>query len=85
MKIKGIDTITGLVGDPPIEIPISRKTINKGTALLREWNDCFLAFLPYCFKCKEPVDWAQEQEGVVFICPKCNRKWVLEDDKSNFK
>ncbi len=78
--IKGIDTITGLVGNPPEVIQIPPKIIQDGTNLLRKWNSYYLAFLSYCFKCKEPVDWAQKQEGVVFICPKCSRRWVLESE-----
>jgi len=78
---KGIDTITGLVGNPPNSIQIPKKILKEGTSLLREWNTYYLAFLPYCFKCREPVDWAQNQEGVVFICPKCDRKWVLENEQ----
>ena len=77
--IKGIDTIAGLVGNPPDTIQIPKKILVKGTKLLEEWNSYYLAFIPYCFKCKDPLDWAQNQEGVVFICPKCNRKWVLEE------
>ena len=76
--IKGIDTITGLVGNPPEVIQIPPKIIHDGTNLLRKWNSYYLAFIPYCFKCKEPVDWAQKRKDVVFICPKCSRRWVLE-------
>ena len=77
--IKGIDTIEGLAGIPPEVIQIPRKIIKNGTLLLKEWNSCYLAFIPYCFKCKESVDWVQGDEKVVFICPKCDRKWVIEE------
>ena len=80
--IKGVDTILGLVGAPPKVIPVPRKIFRQGTALLRKWNSCHLAFIPYCFKCREALDWYHPptKDGFVFRCPKCDRKWVLKDE-----
>ena len=77
--IKGIDTIVGLAGSPPQEIPIPIQIIKKGNSLMGIWNSYHLAFIPYCFVCKEPLDWAQEKP-VAFVCPKCGRKWVQENE-----
>ena len=77
---KGIDTIMGLVGVPPNEIKISRDVLLAGTRLLKYWNSCFLAFIPYCYMCKSPVDWVQGDKSTAFICPMCNRKWVLDEE-----
>jgi len=82
-RTKGIDTIEGLAGNPPEVIQIPRKIIKNGSLLLKEWNQYYLAFIPYCFRCKEPLDWAQGDEKVVFICPKCGRKWVIEESQRN--
>ena len=80
--IKGIDTILGLVGNPPKVISIPKKLIVEGTSLLREWNSYYLAFIPYCYTCKEPLDWVQGHDQVVFACPKCGRKWMLEGEEN---
>ena len=77
-EIMGIDTIGGLVSSPPHEIEIEQKIIEKGTSLMRQWNTKFLAFLPYCYSCKEPLNWySPPEEGYIFHCPKCDRKWKV--------
>ena len=78
-EIVGIDTIYGLTGSPPKEIEIEKSLIKEGTSLMREWNAKFLAFVPYCYSCKEPLNWYNPltEEGYIFRCPKCNRKWKV--------
>ena len=78
-EIVGVDTIRGLVGSPPKEIEIDQELIKRGTKLMREWNPKFLAFIPYCFLCKEPLNWYSPptEEGFIFRCPKCGRKWKV--------
>jgi len=77
----GIETIMGLVGEPPAEIKIPYKLLKKQQLLLFEWNPLFLAIIPYCYKCKEPLVWHHKpDDGVIFHCPKCNRKWIQGDD-----
>jgi len=77
-EIKGIDTIRGLAGSPPVEIEVEPKLLKEGTLLMRDWNSKFLAFLPYCYSCKEPLNWYSPPEGeYVFRCPKCDRKWKV--------
>lgn len=77
-EITGIDTIHGLVGEPPREIIISKKVVESGTSLMRVWNSLFLAFLPYCFKCKAPLNWYSPPTDYIFHCPSCGRKWRIE-------
>ena len=76
----GLETIQGLVGEPPIEIKLPYKLLKKQQKLLFEWNPIYIAIIPYCFKCKEPLVWHHEpDDGVLFHCPKCNRKWIQDD------
>ena len=81
-EVPGIETITGTVGSPPDEITIDKSLIRKGTELMRQWNSKYLAFLPYCYSCKEPLNWYNPltEEGYIFRCPKCNRKWKVVSD-----
>jgi len=80
MEIIGIDTIQGLAGSPPKVIEISQDTVKAADKLRQMWNAKFLAFLPYCFSCKEPLVWHNplEEDGTLFHCPKCLRRWVVE-------
>jgi len=72
----GLDTISGLVGEPPAEIPVPRKVMKKQHLLNSEWNPLFIAIIPYCFKCKEILVWHHNpDDGILFHCPKCRRKW----------
>ena len=77
-KIPGIDTIRGLAGLPPMLNIIPYKTMEDGTILQLAWNIAYIAFIPYCFKCKVPLDWhLPPDNGKVFSCPNCNRQWIL--------
>ena len=86
-EIKGVDTILGLAGSPSKVIEIERKLISQADSLMNKWNHAFLAFLPYCYVCHEPLNWytPPTEEGHVFHCPKCDRKWKVKkssDDKT---
>jgi len=79
MEIPGLDTIMGLVGDPPMEIKVSYDTIKIAEGLRQVWNKSHIAFIPYCMKCKEPLVWiSPPANGVLFKCPKCDRKWIKD-------
>jgi len=87
-RIPGIDTIRGLAGSPPMVNVIPCKVMEVGESLRQIWNSIYIAFIPYCFKCKVPLDWHNPPEGnKVFTCPNCNRQWVLgvKDDKTKKK
>ena len=73
----GLETIKGLVGSPPAEIALPRKVVAKQQTLMEEWNRCFIAIIPYCYKCKQPLVWyiPPDQEEL-FVCPGCGRVWV---------
>lgn len=75
--IRGIDTIEGLVGNPPMKIEVPKKVVASQNALESQWNALFIAVIPYCFKCKEPLVWHVPLEGdrLLFHCPKCGREW----------
>jgi len=86
----GIDTIQGLIGTPPKVIEISRNSIRVADSVRQIWNTKYLAFLPYCYNCKEPLVWHMppRKDSVLFHCPKCKREWVkdeewVEKEKSN--
>lgn len=75
-EINGVDTIGGLRTPPPQEIGLSFDLIYTQELLRSNWNTCYVAVLPYCFNCKEPLVWhTKPTDGILFHCPKCNRKW----------
>lgn len=81
MEIPGPDTIMGLVGSPPMKIPISYDSIKIAEGLRQLWNRSHIAFIPYCMKCKEPLVWVSPPaNGVFFKCPKCGRKWTKDKE-----
>jgi len=76
-EIPGLDTIRGLAGEPPQIIPVNKEVMVKQQHLMHEWNPVFIAVIPFCFKCKEPLVWHTPIDGeVLFHCPKCQRKWI---------
>jgi len=76
-EVKGVDTILGLVGEPPSNISIEEKVIAVCRSLIRVLNEHYLAFLPYCFKCKVALDWhIPSDDDEQFTCPSCGRVWV---------
>jgi len=80
-QIGGLDTITELNGEPPKKIHIPFKLEYKQQALQQGWNTCYIAIIPYCFKCKVPLVWHRNPESnVLFHCPKCRREWIKGDD-----
>lgn len=77
--VNGVDTIQGLVGEPPVEIPLEFQTMAKQQALMREWNNSFVAIIPYCFKCKVALVWHMPpDDDELFTCPSCGRVWVKD-------
>lgn len=81
MRINGLDTMRNLVGEPPMEIPINKNILVNQQGMVPEWNSYNIGIVPYCFKCKVPLLWVrppydEDEEGILFICPKCNRHWV---------
>ncbi len=82
-EVPGIETILSLVGQPPQQIEIPIKLQRKQARMVSEWNEVFLAVIPYCYKCKEPLVWHTYPRGkVLYHCPKCGRKWIKGEDWS---
>ena len=84
-EIAGLDTILGLVGEPPKKIPIPYDLMKYQELARQDWNTYHIAIIPYCFKCKEPLVWhhaprGEEEEETIFHCPKCKRKWTRGKD-----
>jgi len=79
-KVRGLDTISSLKFSPPHEIPIPFNLEYKQTVLQQGWNACYIAIIPYCMACKEPLVWHKLPNKVLFHCPKCQREWVKGDD-----
>jgi len=76
-KVRGIDTIQGLVGNPPKTIEVPYNVVYDAEINRQRWNNIYLAMIPYCFKCKEPLVWhIGGADRVLFHCPKCKRRWV---------
>ena len=77
----GIETIRGLVGEPPKEIKVPYKLLHDQQILLQEWNTLFIAIIPYCYKCRTALVWHEgPDDSTRFDCPVCHRKWVKEND-----
>ena len=77
-EIKGVDTIQGLAGEPPKNIYIEKAILETGTRYMQILNAKYMAFVPYCYKCKEPLNWiVPPDEDIVFRCPRCDRTWTL--------
>jgi len=80
----GPETITQ--GAPPMNkrrIGLARGLMRKQTRLSTEWNLDWIAMLPYCISCREPLIWhtfPAGDEAVLFHCPKCKREWVKGSD-----
>ena len=84
-RIPGIDTIGGLAGSPPMVSVVPYKIMHTEELLRQAWNAVNIAIIPYCYKCKVPLDWhSPHDNNKVFTCPSCNRQWVLgeKDDKT---
>ncbi|KKK80539.1 hypothetical protein LCGC14_2822490 [marine sediment metagenome] len=85
-RIPGIDTIQGLAGSPPKINVISYKVMEAEHLLQQAWNAINIAIIPYCYKCKSPLDWHSPPDGYkVFTCPTCNRQWVLGEKNGKTK
>ncbi len=80
-EVKGVDTIRGLVGSPPMIIHVPREVVKSENSLQRVWNSRHIAIIPYCFVCKEPLTWVSppDKDGRIFKCSKCGRVWVSAD------
>lgn len=75
-EVNGVDTIVGLSGEPPREIPIPHKLLETQQMLIQSWNASYAAVLPFCFKCKVPLVYHTNPKNVLFHCPVCQRKWI---------
>jgi len=79
--IPGLDTIMGLVGEPPPEIKVPYKLVKTENSCQQGWNACHIAIIPYCYKCKAVLVWHRPphekgHEDELFTCPSCGRVWV---------
>ena len=85
--VPGVETIQGLTGEPPPEIPIDHKVMAQQQILLKEWNNLYIAIIPYCFKCKVPLVWhiPHTKDNEVFVCPSCGRVWVVKEQNDKTK
>lgn len=78
--VPGIETIRGLSGSPPMSIPITHDVLVELQYAMSDLNPSFIAVIPYCFKCHEPLIWIRcsdpKQEARLFRCGKCGRVWT---------
>ena len=78
--VPGVETIVGLVGEPPAEIELDRNDIRKQGILIRSFNKACIGIIPYCYKCKVPLVWhIPPDDNEMFTCPNCGRVWVLKE------
>lgn len=77
-RVPGLDTILGLSGSPPKVNVIPYKIMKTQELLRQAWNAVHIAIIPYCYKCKTPLDWHSPPDGhKAFTCPTCGRIWTL--------
>ena len=77
VNVPGIETIRGLVGEPPPENCVDFKLMSGQQRLISEWNHIFIAILPFCFKCRVALVWhTPPDDDELFTCPSCGRVWV---------
>jgi len=77
--ILGVETIRGLVGEPPKRIEIPLELQKSENISVQTWNAYYIAIILYCYKCKEPLIWhTYPREDVLYHCPKCQREWVKD-------
>jgi len=79
--IPGLETIRGLVGEPPPEVKIDYKDLRSVQLAILAVNHTFIALIPHCYKCRVPLAWHQPpyekgHEDELFTCPNCGRVWV---------
>lgn len=79
-QIPGLETIRGLAGEPQKQIEVGYKTMRAQDNLRQIWNVSYIAIIPYCFKCHQPLVWHSPPDGedknILFHCPRCKREWV---------
>jgi hypothetical protein len=82
MEINGLDTINKLAFEPPKENCISYDIMKTTNLLKAAWNGSYIAVLPVCFLCKEPLVWhtPADADSTLFHCPKCKRRWVKDEN-----
>jgi len=80
-QVNGVDTIQGLSGGAmPKEIEVPFYNMYTQTVLQQGWNSRYIAVIPYCINCKEPLIWHTNPNQILFSCPKCGAKWIKEKD-----
>jgi DNA-directed RNA polymerase subunit RPC12/RpoP len=80
LEIGGLDTIIRAVGPLPDTIEYTEEEAKAIPVIQAFWNKRNIAIIPYCMRCKEPLNWRipVEEDGVVLRCPNCGTKWSHE-------
>jgi len=76
--VKGLDTFRGRK-ELPSELALSREWMEKWRDTKNMLNEKGIALIPYCFKCRIPLNWIYDDESILFICPECGAEWKKED------
>jgi predicted RNA-binding Zn-ribbon protein involved in translation (DUF1610 family) len=79
-EIKGVDTIIPencpKLGE---SVEVSQDIIVIGSKVQMAWWNIGMSFIPYCTQCAVPLIWHRPTDGdVLFSCPVCERKWVMD-------
>lgn len=83
-KVNGVDAIVGSVGPLPRKVGLEFLLVGKQQLLMNHWNHRHIAIIPYCIKCKVPLDWITERshgDDRIFECPKCGVVWIKEGEE----
>ena len=79
MQVNGIDTIQALSYSPPKKISLSYTLQKKQQLIQGVWNQCYIAIIPYCIKCRAPLVWHTSPKETLFHCPSCGCEWIKGD------
>jgi len=81
VRVSGVDSMLGLVGEPPKEIELSYTLVASLQRVISLFNPHHLGIVPYCFKCRTPVDWFSPfKDRAIFICPVCKCQWKQSEN-----
>ena len=83
-EINGLDTIIAYDITLPEEIELDKDLVLSETLLMPAWSSKYIAIIPYCFKCREPLVWHRppRDDDTIFHCPKCKTRWIMKGAKA---
>lgn len=76
-RMPGLDTLQSNNITLPEEIHVTFALMSTAETLKQVLNAKGMGFIPYCLRCRVPLDWIRSSE-VLFECPTCHTKWIKD-------